>query len=1232
MRRLVIAFLVVFSLALVAHSADEPKELVRSFSGHTEAVYSVSVSPDGKQLLTGSFDKTIKLFDFASGKEIKTFGGEKGHQNLVLTVAFAPDGQTFASGGSDNTVKIWDVPLAKPLREFALGDAGIAAAFSADGKSAAAGGKDGSIKVLNPVDGKELFTLKGHVGAVTALAYAPNNPQSLASAGVDGTLRFWNLADGKPVAVIVAHEKPIAALAFATNGSQVWTAGEDGAIKFWQLPPVAPRALAGHTDSVRTLAISTDGNNVVTGSLDKNVRVFNIDNGQLGRTLAATQPVMAVASMGAGNNAVTFAGTASGQLLAWGPDGKPLYQGVAHTGEITGLAVSPSGTQLVSVGADGNLAVWALPLVASKLIAQPADVKSALVSADGKRVVTINADNQVRIWTTANGQPEKAFPLNATAISSTADGSAFVFASADNTITFQKRDGSATSKLPNQTGVVAVAIQPAGSQVLVAHTDGSLKLWATPFADKLPKPVWEAKLAGVRKVFFDPKGERFFALAADKALHVGDARTGKEQPALDQGAAVADAALSGDGTRIATAGEDKMVKGRTLADGKEAVRFALSVVPTRIALSAKGDKLAVAHAQDGKAAVSIFDAATGRKLLTPEDRFTSITSLAFDPATRAVMVAGDKTVTMIDVPVTAMLPAHAGGATGVVFTPNNAVVTCGKDKSVKLWDIAAGKETKTLATLPDAINAVAISRDGVQVAVAAGKSAKVLNLADGKEAATIAHPADVIAVAFNADRTRLATGASDNIARVWDVAKGFEMQAFSHGAAVHAVVLPITKPNLVISASADKTAVVNTITNLRYLPASAKAIRSLVAVPNGSHLFAAGDDGVVQLINLGNGQAERKFEGAAGPVLAVAVSKNGQLVAAAGSDKSIRVYTYNDGALVGQFPAGDVVRSLSFHPNNTALLSGEDKSATMWNIAFQPGNPVPADFGKPIQRFEHAAGVAAASLSNDATVLLSTGGDKLARVWKVAADGPTKNFQHPNIVDCVAYNKDGTQLATACHDGIVRIFDVAKGTPLKQISAHTQPQASPVYCVAWSPDGKQIASASLDRSIKIWDAAGGTLVKEIKGYDEKTAPKGHRENGVYSVAWSPDGKQIASAAGDRMIKLWNVADGSHVRDFVNPGLPNSPMQSATSHPGWVYHLRFTPAGQIVSVGLAPRFHGYIALWNPTDGKLLTGIDLPLGPFYHVALAPDGAFVVACGPRTRGAPTADAVLLRVPATR
>ncbi len=320
----------------------------------------------------------------------------------------------------------------------------------------------------------------------------------------------------------------------------------------------------------------------------------------------------------------------------------------------------------------------------------------------------------------------------------------------------------------------------------------------------------------------------------------------------------------------------------------------------------------------------------------------------------------------------------------------------------------------------------------------------------------------------------------------------------------------------------------------------------------------------------------------------------------------------------------EIVYAVAFSPDGTHILTGSfDKTLKLWETAT----------GKEIKTFGGAAGhqnlILSVAFSPDGQLLASGGADNTAKLWdtrKAGSEAPIKNLPHANLVDAVAFNPAGAQLATGSHDGTVRLWDVAKGQQLKQIAAHTLPMMTQVYCVAWSPDGKQIISGSLDHSLKLWDAAAGTLVRSFRaskevlpvlaastvgmlrsplaqsfflmastvmsGKTEKDLDKGHRE-GVFCAAFSPDGKLLASGAGDRTIKIWNVADGTVVHDLVNPHLkpaanaavPASPAPPQ-AHPGWVYGLRFTPTGKhLVSVGPAPR--------NQTAvGCLLFGGDFP----------------------------------------
>src|SRR5262249_3031739 len=178
-----------------------------------------------------------------------------------------------------------------------------------------------------------------------------------------------------------------------------------------------------------------------------------------------------------------------------------------------------------------------------------------------------------------------------------------------------------------------------------------------------------------------------------------------------------------------------------------------------------------------------------------------------------------------DVSLLSLIEGHAGGVSSVAFNgAGNQAVSSGADKTVKLWDLATGKASRTFGPLADAVNAVAYNRDYSQVGAAAGKTVKVWNLADGKEVLTLAHPAEVTSLSFSADKTKIATGAADNWTRVWDVATGKELQAFPHDGPVHSVYFHSNNKDVV---SAAKNAVVVNVVTATKLIAVGAPVREL---------------------------------------------------------------------------------------------------------------------------------------------------------------------------------------------------------------------------------------------------------------------------------------------------------------------------------------------------------------------------------------------------------------------
>jgi WD40 repeat protein len=441
---------------------------------------------------------------------------------------------------------------------------------------------------------------------------------------------------------------------------------------------------------------------------------------------------------------------------------------------------------------------------------------------------------------------------------------------------------------------------------------------------------------------------------------------------------------------------------------------------------------------------------------------------------------------------------------------------------------------------------------------------------------------------------------------------------------------------MVVTASADKTVMVHPLTIQRAVAVAKTPVRAIALNAAGTHVLTGDDSNQFKGWNTANGVADKSFDGAAGPVYAVAASKSGLLVASGGAEKIVRIYNFADAKLVGSITAPAIIRGLAFHP--TLPIVGavcEDKSIHAWNINFVAAQPLPPEFGKLIQSFTQAEAISGIAFSGTGP-LFSSGLDKTVKQWKLAADTPAHNFQHPNLVDAVAFDPAGKMLATGCHDGNLRTFDLEKNAVAKTIVAHvqTQPanQQNPIYAVAWTPDGKQVISASYDKTLKLWDATAGTLVREFKGYDEKAFPKGHRDQ-VFTVVFTKDGKTIATGSSDRSIKLWNVADGTVLREFVNPNIKQADpkVDNPTAHPGWVYSVKFTADEKyLVSVGSAPKNQGYLAVWNVADGKMLYGAELPYGPIYSVAISKDGTqLLLGCGPKDRMNPVSEAVTIKMP---
>jgi WD40 repeat protein len=533
--------------------------LLGTLTGHTDAVNRLAITPDGRKVVSASFDRTLKVWDLDSGTALQTLTG---HTDAVKAVAVTPDGRWIVSGSKDQTLKVWDLERGLNLTTLS-GHTGMieTVAVTPDSRRAVSGSWDHTLKIWDLESKKELYTLIGHAGHVEAVALTPDGRLAV-SASSDKTLKIWDLDQGIELYTLAGHTDGVAGVAVTLDGRHAISASADRTLKIWDLRSRNELGtLTGHDEEVEAVAITPDGQRAISGSRDRTVKIWDLEKQLELATLSGHLLwVWAVVVTPDARTAVSAAGDFTLKIWDLAKIDEPVVQ-KGHTEAVAAIAITSDGRRAISGSRDKTIRIWDLEnkTELATLTGHSSTVCSVAISPDDRHAISGSLDGTLKLWNLEQCEEldEMTGHLDGiNSVSITPDGRQAISGSKDRTIKIWDVSTGWTLKTlyGHDDWVSSVSVTPDGKRIISGSKDMTTKIWDLEEGTEL------ATLAGhnnaVWAVAVTPDGRKAISGSYDRTIKIWDLETGEEIRTLIDQAIIFAVAVTPDGRRVISGNHD----------------------------------------------------------------------------------------------------------------------------------------------------------------------------------------------------------------------------------------------------------------------------------------------------------------------------------------------------------------------------------------------------------------------------------------------------------------------------------------------------------------------------------------------------------------------------------------------------------------------------------------------------------------------------------------------------
>jgi WD40 repeat protein/serine/threonine protein kinase len=783
-------------LQSAAPSSQPLFEQITEFDGHDGAVYAAAFSPDGKRVATGGYDKLVLVWDPDTVRPIdvqrrldevedapKNYVTLSGHDGPVRSVTFSPKGDHIASGSEDNAIRIWDVARAESVQMLRGHSQAVrSVVFSPHGGWIASGSHDASIRLWDLAGYQEVRVLhstvfRGHADAVMSARFSQDGKQ-IVTASRDRTAMLWDAKSGKRLQQFQeGHDFLATSAAFFDGGRRLATAAGDNTVRIWDVAAgTESKREMTPTGRIGALAVSPGGDWLVSGTPGTALRIWNVQTREPIATLEGHKAEVSALAISPEGDLIA-SGDDRGRVRLWRQNGAGVWEFsrelTGHSQSITGVRFSPDGRRLVTASGDRTCGQWDVASgqeIRSLVLKHPKWVSSLDLSADGTMAATTCDDGKARLWRLADAKEILSVtspdaPFNSVGLSP--DSRRAVLVSSSDTIRKVRLWDMRGQVVAGQAAAPQVnAAMKTASDAQTAPADPSLQLLLD--FEKLGGLIWSA--------MFSPDGSQLVTIGGND-VQLWNLDTLRPVVRLSPHGTVASSDLSRDSRLVVTASWDRSAKiwdastGQAIRklDGGHAgpINYVQFSADGRDVLTASDDGTARQwEVATGKPSDVVYRGHTGR-----------VFSAVYSPdGGRILTASGDKTARIWDRASGRQLRSlegrdgHAWGVLCGQFSPDGQrVLTGGEDNMAILWDVQTGERLFTLGGHTAAVTSVAFSPDGTRVLTGSrDNSAKLWDAFTGKEILSMpGHTQEVTSVSFSSDGHNVLTSSRDGTAIIW---------------------------------------------------------------------------------------------------------------------------------------------------------------------------------------------------------------------------------------------------------------------------------------------------------------------------------------------------------------------------------------------------------------------------------------------------------------------------------